>query len=88
MQPAPRVLVAAEPPFLVGERDREREAFARAGGRERIEQRRLGGARVACSCLRVGEQRLHPRSPRALVGPIGQQPQRGGVEARSRRRRG
>ena len=80
VQAAAGVLMAAEPPFLVGQRDREPQAVSRSGGRERAQQRFARGLRVSGGRLGIGAQPLQP-SPALALG-VGQQPQRGGVIAR------
>ena len=55
---------------------------------QRVEQRVARGRRVAGGRLRVGEPRLHPGSALALLGPLGEQAQRGGLEAGRGGRRG
>ena len=81
------ILVAAEPPFLVGQGDGEREPVVRSGARQRAEQGLARGLRVARGGLGVGAQPLEPGA--ALALRVRQQPHRSGMEAgrggRSRR---
>ena len=60
--------------------DGEPQPLRRPGGAQRFEQRLARRRRVAGGGLRLGEQRLQPGSARGVVGSVGQQPQRGGVE--------
>ena len=86
VQPPARVLVAAEPPLLVGERDGEREPLARAGAVRSASSSvaRAAGGSPAAACASASR----PAARVALGRPaVGQQPQRGGVEARGGRGR-
>jgi hypothetical protein len=82
VQPASRVLVAAQPPLLVGQRDGERQPLARHRGLKRLQQRPAGLRGIARGSLGVGEPPLQPASAFPLGWVVGQQSQRGGVAAR------
>lgn len=58
LKPAARVLVAAKPPLLVGQRDGERQSLAGRGGLQGVKQRPAGGGGIAGGRLGVGEQPL------------------------------
>ena len=89
VQPSPRVLVAAHPQLHVPDRHRERQARVAPGRSERAEQRLTRRLGIARGGLGLGEQRLHAGPPLDLLRAVGQQPERGPVQAcRGRGRRG
>ena len=85
VEAAARGFVPAEPPLQVGQRDRERQAIGGTGAGQRVVKGRPGSDGVTGRRLGVGEEPL--RRGASLAIGVGQQPQRGGVEARGGRRR-